>query len=786
MLVFLLLALRAIPLLASEAVKIGLVLSPTQSPHPRLHLQGKPHSNVQIDLVRLNVGAGNPYETIEYLRAEICDKEISGLIYAVSPDNIDTFLRYPIAAYVAMVAEKLGIPIITAVTSDLAQQSTGTNTSIFHIQASPEDIGHSMLKLLDHFGWNHATVITGSDPVSLNFATQMEYLIQEKTSWKKISVKTLDFNTDIKVDIMDLSDSYYSIFVIYASLAEAKEILLTARECNILRKGFVWIVAGSVMDSLTGKHIPDEFPTGLIGLKHRDLKYGLKERIDDALSSYLEAIVSYSNLGCKPLFLGPPGCESNTIEEVKWHSETCLNYQPQDIFSEFGENGYLLTPEIVVINTHENGYFKQVGVWQNNTLELESITWLGHSARSQQRMSGPGSDLKERLKVVTVEEVPFVNIIDAAEYSYEKCTTGMVCRIANTSDADYVEKCCGGYAMDLLKELSRKVDGGFEFDLYVRKHYGRYLESEQWNGVVGDLVYGRADSMVGGLKLSSQRQKVLDFSVPFMTSGVTVIVEQSRGNTPPKAVWDPFDFMVWIMALCVALITTSLIVFFFEWYSPTGYAMSVARPRGSHFTVGDSIWMTWALTFNNSLPHRVPKSFSGKFMGTVWAFYSLVFIALYTANLTAHMIKVEKKLPITGFMDPKIQNPQASYPPIKFATVNSTNTESLIATHNPRMHTYMKADLVETAEQGIEYLDSGKLDVFIYDTMVSEYLASRDRQCDLVTVDSAFAMTGYAIAFTKGSPWREKIDKALLQLSENGIQGPGEPIRVELCRFFSA
>lgn len=64
-----------------------------------------------------------------------------------------------------------------------------------------------------------------------------------------------------------------------------------------------------------------------------------------------------------------------------------------------------------------------------------------------------------------------------------------------------------------------------------------------------------------------------------------------------------------------------------------------------------------------------------------------------------------------------------------------------------------------------------KLDAFIYDAAVLNYMAGKDEGCKLVTIGSGkvFATTGYGIALQKDSRWKRPIDLALLQFLADGI-----------------
>ena len=52
------------------------------------------------------------------------------------------------------------------------------------------------------------------------------------------------------------------------------------------------------------------------------------------------------------------------------------------------------------------------------------------------------------------------------------------------------------------------------------------------------------------------------------------------------------------------------------------------------------MWLLWALVFNNSVPIENPRGTTSKIMVLVWAFFAVIFLASYTANLAAFMIQV--------------------------------------------------------------------------------------------------------------------------------------------------
>lgn len=77
---------------------------------------------------------------------------------------------------------------------------------------------------------------------------------------------------------------------------------------------------------------------------------------------------------------------------------------------------------------------------------------------------------------------------------------------------------------------------------------------------------------------------------------------------------------------------------------------------GSTFTIGKSVWLLWAIVFNNSVPVENPRGTTSKIMVLIWAFFAVIFLASYTANLAAFMIQEEYIDTVSGLSDKKVRH----------------------------------------------------------------------------------------------------------------------------------
>ncbi|XP_077980001.1 glutamate receptor ionotropic, NMDA 2D-like isoform X2 [Glandiceps talaboti] len=333
---------------------------------------------------------------------------------------------------------------------------------------------------------------------------------------------------------------------------------------------------------------------------------------------------------------------------------------------------------------------------------------------------------------------------------------------------DYVYYCCIGLCIDLLLKLSE--DLGFNYDLYIvdDQKFGA-LENGTWNGIVGDILKGKADASIATLLDTADRSAVIDTSVSFMKSGISVLVKKVEGAVPSDAFLAPFDYTVWLLLTVGIVQAVALAVFLFECFSPGGYDRNISGPRVSKFTFGSSLWIVWALLFNNTVPLKPPRSYTAKFMTNMWGCFSLIFIAMYTANLVAHMIREAPDDMVDGFPDDRLQHPKHYSHPLKFGTIRSTSVEQYIKTVNQEMQDHMEPYNFERAPRAIEAVKSGFMDAFIYDEAALKDLAAKDQDCSLHVVGKTVGETGYTIALTKGSHWTHSINEMIIEYTDSGF-----------------
>ncbi|KAF5403478.1 Glutamate receptor ionotropic NMDA 2B, partial [Paragonimus heterotremus] len=461
----------------------------------------------------------------------------------------------------------------------------------------------------------------------------------------------------------------------------------------------------------------------------------------------------------------------------------------------------------------------KVGTWSMSSrwgrlksrLRIDGVTWPGGSNSPPK-----GRPSKLKLRVVTIREKPFViynrlqedgscdansipcklrpqSIVDMDSPLHETGgsktgstqfrsvttiqlhlglnTTPMMDRKENQNAVtapnvtQYIDGCCSGLTMDLLIELMKDLN--FEVELYeVEDGLWGAWTPDGWNGIIRTLMDHKADMAVTSLKITPNRSQQVEFSVPFLETGIAVIVALREGAISPTAFLKPYDYQSWCVILVFSVHASGAALFIFEWFSPNG--LDRGQTVGHRFSLFRSLWLIWSMLFGAAVNADNPRGVASRFLANIWALFALVFLASYTANLAAFMIAKEDFYDLSGMNDWRLQQPWNVKPPFRFATIPSGATEENIKINFPEMAIYMHKFNRSTVEEGLKSLKAGDLDAFLYDANVLDYWASKDENCKLRIVGNLYAMTGYGIGFAKGSRWVEKVNSRILDYQKNG------------------
>ncbi|MEE6468090.1 hypothetical protein FKM82_008159 [Ascaphus truei] len=393
-----------------------------------------------------------------------------------------------------------------------------------------------------------------------------------------------------------------------------------------------------------------------------------------------------------------------------------------------------------------NKVWKKIGVWNSNI-------GLNMTDNSKDKSSNITDSLANRtLIVTTILEDPYV--------MYKKSDKPL-----------YGNDRFEGYCLDLLKELSNILGFIYEVKLVADGKYGAQNDKGEWNGMVRELIDHKADLAVAPLTITYVREKVIDFSKPFMTLGISILYRKPNGTNPGVfSFLNPLSPDIWMYVL-LACLGVSCVLFViarftpYEWYNP-----HPCNPDSdvveNNFTLLNSFWFgVGALMQQGS--ELMPKALSTRIVGGIWWFFTLIIISSYTANLAAFLTVERMESPIDS-ADDLAKQTKIEYGAVRDGSTMTFFKKSKISTYEKMwafMSSRQQTALVKNNDEGIQRVLTTDYALLMESTSI-EYVTQRN--CNLTQIGGLIDSKGYGVGTPIGSPYRDKITIAILQLQEEG------------------
>uniref|UniRef100_A0A6Q2ZI94 Glutamate receptor n=1 Tax=Esox lucius TaxID=8010 RepID=A0A6Q2ZI94_ESOLU len=412
---------------------------------------------------------------------------------------------------------------------------------------------------------------------------------------------------------------------------------------------------------------------------------------------------------------------------------------------QFNEKGRRTNFTVSVMELAPSGP-KKVGYWNEDEKYVSTATFMRGSNESNY-------GLQNRTYIVTtILESPYVML----KKNHEKFE----------GNEKYE-----GYIVELAAEIAKHV--GYHYKLKVvsdGKYGARDPDTKMWNGMVGELVYGKADVAVAPLTITLVREEVIDFSKPFMSLGISIMIKKPTKSKPGVfSFLDPLAYEIW-MCIVFAYIGVSVVLFLVSRFSPYEWHNQQNQEQTNEFGIFNSLWFSLGAFMQQGCDIS-PRSLSGRIVGGVWWFFTLIIISSYTANLAAFLTVERMVSPIESAED------LAKQTEIAYGTLDAGSTKeffrrSKIAVFE-KMWSYMKsADpsvFVKTTDEGVMRVrkSKGKY-AYLLESTMNEYIEQR-KPCDTMKVGGNLDSKGYGIATPKGSPLRIPVNLAVLKLNEQAV-----------------
>ncbi|XP_014861069.1 PREDICTED: glutamate receptor ionotropic, NMDA 2C-like [Poecilia mexicana] len=714
LLVLLLPPLQARPLLVHSSINVAVVFSGSSyQSEVRGRLSGENFVDlpVVVSPVTVLVNDTNPRDLLTHLCDTMATEKLHGVVFEDDVGSGADAQVAEVAQILDFLSTQTALPIVgISGGSAVVIPYKAEGSSFLQMGASLEQQVICMFKVLEEYDWAEFAVITSLMPGYDTFVDLVQsYTDTSYFLWNLQDIMSLEMSVganDLKTKrILQQLDS--QVLLAYCSHEEAQYLFRLAGELGLLGPGYIWILPSLAVGNPNSPP-PATFPVGVIGVITDQWRKSLRQRVREGV-----AIVAKGAESFKKVYGFIPEGHGDCSKPAKQSENNTLfrhmlnvTWEQKDL--SFNNQGFLSNPSMVIIALDRERLWDKVGTFARGILQVRYPIWPRYGSFLEHLSDD------RHLTVATLEEHPFV-MVENVDPGTGTCVRNTVpCRRqSNHTDSaqseSYTKLCCKGFCIDILKKLSKTIKFSFDLYLVTNGKHGKLVHGI-WNGMIGEVFYRRADMAIGSLTINEERSEIIDFSVPFVETGISVMVARSNGTVSPSAFLEPYSPAVWVMMFVMCLTVVAVTVFVFEYFSPVGYnrsLVSAKAPGGPTFTIGKSVWLLWGIVFNNSVPIENPKGTTSKIMVLVWAFFAVIFLASYTANLAAFMIQEQYIDTVSGLSDKKFQKPQEHYPPFRFGTVPNGSTERNIRSNYPDMHTHMMKYNQKGVEEALQSLKTG-------------------------------------------------------------------------------
>ncbi|MBP0593977.1 transporter substrate-binding domain-containing protein [Paraburkholderia sp. LEh10] len=295
-----------------------------------------------------------------------------------------------------------------------------------------------------------------------------------------------------------------------------------------------------------------------------------------------------------------------------------------------------------------------------------------------------------------------------------------------------------GFSVDLWNEVARRMHVEFTWTRVPTQ--AKLLAAVQ---------RGEADVAIAAITMTSEREKVIDFSLPYFDSGLQIMVRARSDNAFMTAFRSiPWLAIIQIMGVAIAIV-----------FLLANLVWLIERKHDPHFhkpyfrAIGEGLWETMLIIATGEHGERDTANVGKRILVPAMWLIGVVLIAHLTATITSFQTVARLQSNIRGPDD---------LPGKSIGTVPATTAADYLTQRGlPFVN-------VNSAAEGIRMLMQGDVQAIVYDAPTLQYWAAKRGNGVLAVVGPIFRLEKYGIALANGSPLRKSINEALLAMYEDG------------------
>uniref|UniRef100_A0A671LV73 Glutamate receptor n=1 Tax=Sinocyclocheilus anshuiensis TaxID=1608454 RepID=A0A671LV73_9TELE len=603
------------------------------------------------------------------------------------------------------------VPYVKVAPEDILKVQFPRFTTL-DLRPTNTDISMAVAGLLTFFNSSTSCLICAQADCLLNLEVLLrQFLISKET----LSVRMLDDSQDPTPLLKEIRDDKTATIIVDANATMSHIILERASELGMLSVYYTYILTSLEFSLLRLDDLADQ-RVNIVGFSVFNRTHPFFQDFVLSLNRSWQENFIYFHV---PLL---------TLKSRLWLYNSSQKVELEGLTGhiEFNSKGQRSNYALQIMQNSRDG-LRQIGQWHSEQgLSME---------RKLPSLNVTDTLFNTTLTITTILENPYVMLR------------------ANHQELEGNER-YEGFCVDMLKELADILKFKYRIRLVGDGVYGVSGTNGTWTGMVGELISRKADLAVAALTITAEREKVIDFSKPFMTLGISIMYRVHIGRRPGYfSFLDPFSPGVWLFML-LAYLAVSCVLFLvarltpYEWYNPHPCLKERCSLLINQYSLGNSFWFPVG-GFMQQGSTIAPRALSTRCVSGVWWAFTLIIISSYTANLAAFLTVQRMEVPIESVDD------LADQTAIEYGTMHGGSTMTFF--QNSRYQTYQRMwnfmyskqpnVFVKSTEEGIARVLNSNY-AYLLESTMNEYY--RQRNCNLTQIGGLLDTKGYGIGMPLG------------------------------------
>ncbi|KAE9587884.1 putative periplasmic binding protein-like I [Lupinus albus] len=667
-----------------------------------------------------------------------------------------------IAHIISQVANELHVPLISFGATD---PSLSSLQFPYFIRTTQNDYFqmHAIADFVDYYKWREVIAIFVDDDNGRNGVSVLGDALAQKRA--KISFKAAFTPAAPKSDITDLLTRVNlmesRIYVLHVNPDSGLEIFSIAKKLGMMTSSYVWIATNwlpSVLDSLENVDTMNLLQ-GVVAFRHHTPDTNLKRSFISRMKSLKDketknfnsyALYAYDSIWLAAhaldVFLNEGGNISFSSDPVLHNTNgSMLHLSSLRVFNggqqflqtilrtnftgisgqiQYDTDKNLIHPAYDILNIGGFGS-RRIGYWSNysglsviapeilyeqppntstSNQQLYSVIWPGETTNTPKGWVFPNNG--KPLRIAVPNRVSYLDFV-----SEDKNPPGVE-----------------GYCIDVFEAAINLLPYPVPRQYML---FGNGDINPDYNNLVYQVSQNKFDAAVGDITIVTNRTRFVDFTQPYMESGLVVVVPVKEIKSSAWSFLKPFTAQMW----CV---TAALFLF-----------------------VGIVVWIL-ERRHNDEFRGENTVSNLGRVVLIIWLFAVLVITSSYTASLTSILTVQQLSSEIEG-IDSLISDTQ----PIGIQE-GSFAKKYLIDELNIAPSRIVS---LKNQDAYIDALTRGPKNggvMAIVDELPYIEIFMSNTNCQFRIVGQEFTRSGWGFAFQRESPLAVDMSTAILQLADNG------------------